>query len=216
MTAANLDVTTDTCSPKLTFAHKVGCPVFEATSIVRFLANNPWALGLILIAFGVVVTFFGGKFFPYVLATITGGVVFLVVLLLASLVGLLVALDKGKQSSAGEVTLTVLSFLVAAGLAVLAGWFIKAIRRIGLMLLGATAGFFLGFLLYTFVFAQWAQTVILLTILCLAGAVAGGYLVWKHDKVLIVYLTAFIGGYALVRGVSMFAGNFPNEIFLYQ
>ena len=91
----NLD-TTDKCSPKLTFPHKTGCPVFEATSIVRFLAENPWALGTILIILGAIVTFYGGKFFPIVLAGITGGVTFFIVLLLASVLGLLVALEKGK------------------------------------------------------------------------------------------------------------------------
>jgi hypothetical protein len=206
----------DTCSPKLTFTHKSGCPVFEATSIVRYLSNNPWVLGLILIAFGVIVTPFGGKFFPWVLAFITGGVTFLVVLLLASVFGLLIALDKGKQASGGEVAVTVLSFLIAAGLGYLAGWFIKAIRRVGLMILGAVAGFFLGFLLFTFVFSAWAKSVVLLTALCFLGAVGVGYLVYKYDKLLIVYLTSFIGAYALVRGISMFAGSFPNEIFLYQ
>lgn len=109
-----------------------------------------------------------------------------------------------------------MSFLVAGGAGALAGWFIHAIRRIGLMLLGATAGFFLGFLLYTFVFAQWLQHVALLATLCFLGALALGYLTYKFDKLLIVYLTAFLGAYAFIRGISMFAGKYPNEIFLYQ
>lgn len=212
----NLDLTTDLCSPKLTFAHKTGCPVFEATSIVRYLSENPWLLGIILLIFGGIVTFYGGKFFPWVLASITGGVTFLVILLLASVLGLLVALDKGKKSSGGEIALAVLSFVVAAAAGVLAGLFIKAIRRVGLMLLGATAGFFLGFLLYTFVFAQWVQHVALLATLCFGGALAMGYVTYKFDKLLIVYLTAFLGSYGFIRGISMFAGKFPNEIFLYQ
>lgn len=207
---------TDVCSPKLTFAHKTGCPVFEATSIVRYFAENPWALGVLLLIFGGIVTFYGGKFFPYVLATITGGITFMVVLLFASVLGLMVALDKGKKSSGGEIALCVLSFVVAAAAGVLAGLFIKAIRRIGLMLLGATAGFFIGFLLYTFVFAQWVQHVALLATLCFLGALAMGYLTYKFDKLLIVYLTAFLGSYAFIRGISMFAGKYPNEIFLYQ
>lgn len=52
----HLDVK-DKCSPKLTFSHSVGCPVFEATSIVRFLAENPWILGIFLIVLGAIVTF---------------------------------------------------------------------------------------------------------------------------------------------------------------
>lgn len=137
------------------FEHSSGCPVFEATSIVRFLAENPWILGILLIIFGGIVTYYGGLYFPHVLGTVVGGVAALTVLLLASVLGMLVALEKGKSSTGGEVALCVLSFVVATGAGALAGLFIKAIRRVGLMLLGATAGFFLGFLLYTFVFAQW-------------------------------------------------------------
>lgn len=215
LTAENLNLT-EPCRPKLTFAHKTGCPVFEATSIVRFLAENPYVLGAILIFLGAIVTFYGGKFFPMVLAGITGGVTFFVVLLLASVLGLLVALDKGKSSSGGEIALCVLSFVVAGGAGALAGMFIHAIRRIGLMFLGATAGFFIGFLLYTFVFAQWLQHVAVLATLCFLCSVALGYLTYKYDKLLIVYLTSFLGAYAFIRGISMYAGKYPNEIFLYQ
>lgn len=33
---------------------------------------------------------------------------------------------------------------------------------------------------------------------------------------ILVYTTAIIGSYALVRGISIFTGNFPNEITTYQ
>lgn len=136
-------------------------------------------------------------------------------MLLASVLGFLVALEKGGNSTGGEIALCVVSFIVAAGAGALAGFLIHTIRRIGLMLLGATAGFFIGFLLYTFVFAQWLQHVALLATLCFLGATILGYLTYKYDKLLIVYLTAFLGAYSFIRGISMFAGKYPNEIFLY-
>ena len=43
-----------------------------------------------------------------------------------------------------------------------------------------------------------------------------GSLAYKFDRHLVIYLTAFIGAYSFVRGISMFAGHFPNEILLYQ
>lgn len=212
----NLDLTSDVCAPKLTFAHKVGCPLFEATTFVRFISDNPWVLGIILIVFGSIVTFFGGKFFFYILPTIVGGVVFLAVMLFASIMGLLVALDKGKDSSAGELTTTIMSFVVAAALAGLAGFFISKIQRLGIALVGAVAGFFIGFLLYTFVFSLWLKHVALLVSLCALFAIVLGLLAYKYDRYLIIYLTGFIGSYAFIRGISMFAGGFPNEILLIQ
>ncbi|CDW77915.1 UNKNOWN [Stylonychia lemnae] len=211
----NLDLT-DKCAPKLSFTHASGCPVFQATSIVRYLSENPWALGAILIVFGTIVTFWGGKFFPYVLASVAGGITFLAILLLASILGALIALEKGKQSTPGEITLAVMSLIVALGLAVFVGFFIKRIQRTGLTALGAVAGFFVGFLLYTFVFIQWLQHVGLLIASCGIGALLFGFLAYKFDRHIIIYLTSFIGAYAFIRGISMYAGKFPNEIFLIQ
>lgn len=216
LSMANLDLTSDVCAPKLTFAHKAGCPFIEATSFVRFISDNPWALGAILIVFGSIVTFFGGKFFLYILPTIVGGVAFLAIMLFASIMGLLVALDKGKDSSAGEITACVMSFVVAAALSGFLGYFISKIQRLGIALVGSVAGFFIGFLLYTFVFSMWLKHVALLVSLCAIFAIALGLLAYKYDRYLIIYLTGFIGAYAFIRGISMFAGGFPNEILLIQ
>lgn len=212
-----LDVTNeDPCNIKVSFTHFSGCPAFQATSIVSWLSENPEVLAAILIIFGAVVTFFGAKFFPWVLAIVGGGVTFFVVLLLASVTGALKALDKGnKNPTSGQVAATIFAFLAAILLALFVGWFIKKAQRLGITLLGAAAGFFGGFLLYTFVFIQWLENVGVLVTLSFLGAIIVGYLSWKYQKVLIVYLSAFFGAYAFVRGISLFAGNFPNEIALY-
>ena len=214
--ASNLNLASDTCSPKLTFEHEVGCPVFEATSIVRFLSDNPWAMGILLLFFGSLVTFFGGKFFTWVLACVAGSIVFLAIILFASILGAFKALDQGREATPGWITLAVMTFLTAVGLAIFVGWFIKRIQRHGICAMGTVAGFLIGFVLYTFVFAQWFQHVGLLIGLTALGGLILGWLSWKYDRHIIVYLTAFFGSYALIRGISLFAGGFPNEVILYQ
>ncbi len=47
------------------------------------------------------------------------------------------------------------------------------------------------------------------------GAVIFGLLAYKYDKHILIYLTGFLGAYIFVRGVSIFAGHFPNEFVLY-
>jgi len=90
---------TDPCNLHVTGSHRAGCPILQVTSIVQFMAENPWTIGVLLIAFGFVSTFFGGKFFPYVLATVGGGVTFLAVLIFASAFGALKALEsKGHRT----------------------------------------------------------------------------------------------------------------------
>lgn len=210
-----IDDITDLCNPRVSFAHQAGCPVLQATSIIRWFSSHPWVIAVLLIAFGAITTFFGGKYFPYVLSFVTGGLTFLILLLLASVFGFLKALDQDRDSSATEITLTVFSFIVALGLGVFAGWFIKKVQRVGITLLGAASGFFGGFLLYTFVFIQWLDHVAVLIVLSLIGAIVVGYLSWRYIKTVIVYLSAFLGAYSFIRGISLFAGSYPNELVLY-
>ena len=47
------------------------------------------------------------------------------------------------------------------------------------------------------------------------GAVIFGYLAYRFDKHILVYLTSFLGAYIFIRGTSIFFGHFPNEFVLY-
>lgn len=129
--------------------------------------------------------------------------------------GALKALDKNRDPTGGQIAAAFFSFLIAILAGIFVGWFLKKMRRVGICLLGTAAGFFGGFLLYTFVFAQWADHVAVLAVTSGLLAILGGYLAWKYDRHLIIYLTAFFGAYALIRGISVFAGHFPNEMVLY-
>lgn len=149
------------------------------------------------------------------IALVAGFLVFSIILLLASVTGGLDALQSGGSPTGGAIALAVFVFVLALGLAVLAGWFIYKIERIGITLLGAAAGFLGGFLLYTFVFIQWAQSSILLGALAVIGAIVLGWFTWKFQRLLVVYLSAFIGAYSFVRGISTFAGHYPSEVALY-
>src|SRR5690606_39837152 len=43
------------------------------------------------------------------------------------------------------------------------------------------------------------------------GIIAGGYLVYKFDKVILVQLTATVGAYTIIRGISLIAGGYISE-----
>lgn len=211
----NVDLLTDPCAPKVTFSHRVGCPAFQATSIVRYFSNNPWAIGAVLMVFGLIVTMFGAKFFEIVLSSVSGTIVFFALMLLFSTFGAFVALDKGKGSSAGEITAAIVCFVLSIAAAVFVGWFMKKVTRTGIMLAGAAVGFFLGFLAYTFFFINFVPHWGMMIGLSLVGCFIFGWLANKYDKHILVYLTALIGSYCLIRGISIFAGHFPNEVVLY-
>jgi len=50
-------------------------------------------MGTLLLIFGSLVAFFGGKFFTWVLASVAGTIVFLVIMVFASVLGAFKALD---------------------------------------------------------------------------------------------------------------------------
>jgi len=109
-----------------------------------------------------------------------------------------------------------MTLLIGLGLGIFVGLLIKKVWRTGITILGCAAGFFVGFVLYTFILIQFVQHVGVLIASCGVGALIFGYLAYKFDKHIIIYLTSFIGAYAFIRGISMFAGKFPNEVFLIQ
>jgi len=50
----------------------------------------------------------------------------------------------------------------------------------------------------------------------LALAATAGYLAFIWEDHIVILATSLIGAYLFIRGISIFAGGFPNEITLYQ
>ena len=83
-------------------------------------------------------------------------------------------------------------------------------------LLGSVGGFFLAVLTYGLIFAQFLTNPWFVWIFLVIGAVGGFYIVFKFKKVIIVQLTAVVGAYSLIRGVSLIAGGFISEYTLFE
>jgi energy-converting hydrogenase Eha subunit F len=76
---------------------------------------------------------------------------------LASVAGHLKGLDRNRDATDQQMNATAASFIFALILAILVGWLSKKSRRIGSTILGATTGFFGGFLLYTTFLIQYLE-----------------------------------------------------------
>lgn len=86
-------VTNNVCKKLLVIKSKTGCPVVEATAFVKFLANHPWILGILMIVFGAVTTFYGRRFFKWTVGILGGAFSFLFLMLCFSSFGMLSAVD---------------------------------------------------------------------------------------------------------------------------
>ena len=81
--------------------------------------------------------------------------------------------------------------------------------------MAAAAGFFLGITLYQFAF-HWLNNLYVLIGLAVGFAVILGVLSFVYFDKILIFGTALIGAYSFVRGISLFAGHFPNEILVMQ
>ena len=196
--------------------HSAGCPTFEISGFVQYMSNSPYIIAIILVAFGVTSTFFGGLLFDYVVATLAGIITFFVMAAVMDAIGGFAVLNDNVQTKAGNVFFAIFSILVALGAAGAAGWFVKKTSSIALGVLGCIGGFFIAVLTYGLVFAQFLTNPWFVWIFMILGAVGGFYVVFKFKKVIIVQLTAVVGAYSLIRGVSLVAGGFISEFTLLE
>lgn len=135
------------------------------------------------------------------------------ILLFASALGALKAFNSGQESTPGQITLAA---FVALGLAIYEIQFSKKILRTGICIIGIVSGYLIGCFIFSSFYIKSDNNEIILFILCGLGALILGVLSYRFDRNIIVMFTAFIGSYAFIRGISMFIGNFPNEIVIYQ
>lgn len=177
-------------------------------------------MGSIAIVLGFFATYFGGKWFLLIVMVIGGGVAFLCSMLLCSAIGMLDSLDgTGK----GHAALTVLAFIISGAIGVGVGLLCKKLVRVGAAILGGAAGYFAGFTIYNFIIQSWLSYMLdqdkmfyILIGLTFGLAFVGAFICFRYYHRLIINLTAAIGSYVLVRGISVFGGHYPNEITTYS
>lgn len=199
------------CSPRFVYESQYGCPVFSATAWIRWIGEHPWVIGVALILFGLLSTFKGKELFQVTVGILGAGLTFLVMMLLFSIWGALDYLDNQNGSLAQVVLAVCTSVILAALIGFLlykAGW------MIGVIAIGAIAGFFLGVTVYNLIFFTTNALWLLIT-LTIISTVGFAFLAFKKHEHIMVFGTAFIGSYAFVRGVSLFLGHYPSEVQIY-
>ena len=81
-------------------------------------------------------------------------------------------------------------------------------RKYGIGILAAWGGVMLGFMITT-MFVM--KNVYMYYGIIVACAVILFIVAIKVETIVIILLTSFIGSYAIIRGISMYAGDFPDE-----
>ncbi len=102
--------------------------------------------------------------------------------------------------------------IVGAILGIVLAYFIIKLTKLVVCILGGYLGFILGTFLYNFIFIhinsnpKWVYWLVILSCIILCALIA----LWLTKHMLVIS-TAFIGGYAIIRGASLYIGHFPDE-----
>ena len=157
-----------------------------------------------MIAIGLAVCFFGRIFFKITVFTAT-------TLLVAAGILLLFYSTFLKSTTQDWVAWTVLACAVLIGL--VAGFFMMKLERVGAAILAGWGGFMVGALINEMALYKVGSPVLFWCV-CIGCAIIAAVLTFfVFDHVLII-MTSFAGAYSFWRGISLFAGGFPNEFTL--
>ncbi len=116
-----------------------------------------------------------------------------------------------KDTTETWVGWTVLACSILIGLVV--GFFMMKLERLGAALLAGWGGFLLGFLLNEMVLYKVESQALFwsVNVGCAIAAAVLSFFLYEH---VLILTTSFAGSYMLVRGISFYAGGFPNEFTL--
>lgn len=197
-------VNTGGCNYSTTLTGKQACPTVDLNAIWDFISSYSWLWGAGMIIAGIMLCAFGRKLFSVCIFLATACIVIFAIMLLFYTLFL-------KSTTEEWVGWLVLSIAVITGL--VAGFFMLKLEKLGAGILAGWGGFMLGMLINEMALYKVGSEA-LFWIVCIGLAVVAGLLTMcLLDDVLII-MTAFAGAYSFWRGISMYAGEFPNEFTL--
>ncbi len=165
------------------------------------MEQNKSYLGALVIAIGVFLVIFGVKFIK--VTVFVSGVISCIT------VCIMIYFNIFINNSTTTVWIVLGVGLI---LGVILSWFLVKITNLFFMILGGYLGYTLGIFLYNlFLNFIHADPKVIFWVTILGSIVLGAVLsLWLVKHILIIS-TSVCGAYAVIRGVSLYIGHFPNE-----
>lgn len=196
----NWDATSQ-CQFSTVMESELACPVYSLNALWAWLNEFKWLWGICLLVMGFFLCLFGQKLFSATLLLIG-------TLVTVAAIWLLFYTTFLTDKTAEWIGWTVLACSIVLGL--FGGYLLYKCQRLGAAVVGGFGGFMCGVLFDTTVLwsiesnsAFWICSVV--------GAIIGalGAFIFYYHAVILS--TSFVGGYMFIRGISLYAGGYPNE-----
>ena len=192
------------CDYTTTLTSSEVCASFDLNALWTFLEEYDYLWGACFIIAGAFLGFFGRKLFKAAIFMVTAVLVVFAILLLFYTTFL-------EDTTEEWVGWTVLVCAILIGL--VAGFFMMKLERFGVSLLAGWGGFLLGFFFFEMCLYP-TESVALFWCISIGFALIAGVAAFFLEKHMLINMTAFGGGYMLIRGISFYAGGYPNEFTL--
>ncbi len=186
------------------FSSIYACPQADFYDIYKIIVEKKYIFGSALILIGLFELFLGQK-----LVTAT------IFIFSAAIVVLFVFVFFFQFILPGGIHETVFWFVLAIAIIVglVLGYFVAKYKdKFFGIIMGALLGYIIGQILYNLALNRINinQTAlqIIVYVLCIGVCIALSILLFN---IVTIFATALIGAYAVIRGISIFAGGFPNE-----
>ncbi len=189
----------------LYFKSKHGCPKIDFYTFWKFINDYDYIFAVLLIILGLFECILGFKLsMPTAFIITCSGVLILVVILFFQFI-----LPPGTKSWIIWVIL-----FIGLVIGIFAGYFVAQNKDKCLALVvGGVAGFFLGEFFFNLFGNKIGTNLTLVHIGFIVGGIAVLVLLsFIFSSFIIIFSTSLIGAYAVIRGISFFAGKFPSEI----
>lgn len=187
----------------ITLKTEDACSKYDFYSVWKFINDYEGVFATILAIFGLFICFAGQKYSKLTSFLLTVFVVAFFILFYSQFI---------LPSGCAEWKIwIVLTFAIILG--IVAGYFVfKYHDKIFALLVGGFAGFFLGEFCFNLFGSEIDANQTLIHILFIIGCILISVAIaYYARKFIIIIATSFIGAYAFIRAISIFAGGFPSE-----
>jgi len=188
----------------LVIRSKEACVKVDFYFIFKFIEDYKVLFVILLMAFGLFNCIFGQKFAKYTAFLLCVFIITILVLVFSQYV---------LPSGCAEWIIWVM-FALGIILGCTAGYFtFKYHEKVLALLTGGVSGFFIGQFLYNLFGNQIPANGIVINIVFVIVSIGVMIAIaFFFKKFIVIFATSFIGAYCFIRGISLFAGGFPDEI----
>lgn len=172
--------------------------------LIRYIGASKIFFGTILVILGIILGFFGKKLFKIAICLTSS----LAITCVLSLMVFTIFFSRNSSPTNEWIV-----FAVCAGVGICLGLMLALFFKFGIFIVGAWGGFCIGMIMYNaFMYKLDHNGNLFFWVTTLTLAIICGLIAIKLFNHTLILGTSVVGAYALVRGLSMFIGGFPDEM----